>query len=160
FASTGTLVTWGGGAFNRVSDHFALARADQTCAYEDVSPLGYEVPRERANRSVLYTLPTVIRRHLSSTCRSQDRFDNVARRLSAFLARRAERLFGLTLSKERRTLTRTYIARGLSRYGLERRRYERIFTLGRPRVVLATAGSQGSLAPAIQVAHALGIPVA
>ena len=159
FASTGTLVPWGGRAFNRVSDHFAIDRAEQTCSYESVSPLRYEVPRDRANPSVLYTLPWVIRRYLTSACRP-DRFDDVAARLTSFLVYRAKRLFGLTVSAERGAMTQTFIAKGLSRYGFERRWYERIFTDGRPRLLLATAGSQGSLAAAIQIAHALGIPVA
>jgi hypothetical protein len=160
FASTGTLVPWEGQAFNRVSDHFALDRAEHTCAYEAVSPLRYEVPRDRANPSVLYTLPWVIRRYVTSACRRRERFEDTARRLTAFLAHRAERLFGLKVSAERSAMTRTFIAKGLSRYGFERRWYERIFAEGRPRLLLATAGSQGSLAAAIQVAHALGIPVA
>lgn len=160
FASTGTMVPWGGRALNRVSDHLALERADQTCTYEDVSAPGYEIPRDRVNPAVLYTLPWVVKRYLVSACRPAGPFDDVARRLTAFLVHRAERLFGLSVSPERRAITCTMIAKGLARYGFERRWYERAFRTGRTRLLLTTAGSQGSRAAGIRVARAMGIPVA
>jgi hypothetical protein len=160
FATTGTIVPQGGRAFNRVSDHFALATPAQSCCYEDVSPLQYEVPRNRANRDVLYTLPALAGRYLASAFRRGDKFDRVAHYLTHFLARRAERMLGLKVSAERRAMTRAFVARGLSRYPFERHRYEGLFAEGRPRILLVTSGTQGSLAVAIQVAHAMGIPVA
>ena len=160
FASTGTLVPWEGGMLNRVSDHFAFATPGGASCFEDVLPPRYEIPRARANPDVLYTLPALAKRYLVSALQARGGFDSVARDLTASLVRQARRLFELAVSPERQAITQAFIARGLRRYPHERSRYRSLFEQARPRILLVTAGTHGSLAAAIQVAHDMGIAVA
>jgi hypothetical protein len=109
---------------------------------------------------VVYTLPTLAARYLRSSIRPQDRFNRVADDLTTFLIRRAEQIFGLRVSQERRAITKAFVARGLARNDIEQRRYRAVFEEARRRIILTTSGTQGSLAPAIQVARSMGIAVA
>jgi hypothetical protein len=160
FSTTRSVVHWQGKAFNRFSDHFALATPGQSCAYENVLPPHYEVPHGRANPDVIYTLPAFAARYLAATFEARTRSGRVARDLTDFLAARAERLFGLRLSAERRAITHGFIARGVGGYGYDRERYQRLFAEAQPRILLVIAGTVGSWTAAIAVAHAMGIPVA
>jgi hypothetical protein len=160
FSTTRSIVSWQGKAFNRVSDHFALATPGQACAYENVVLPDYQVPRDRANPDVIYTLPALARRYLAAARDSSNQSGKVARDLTAFLAARAECLFGLRLSAERGAITRGFIARGVAGYAFDRERYQRLFSEAHPRILLVIAATVGSWAALIQVAHAMGIPVA
>jgi hypothetical protein len=159
FSTTRGIVHWQPHALNRFSDHFALATPGQACVHENVVPPGYETPRERANHDVVYTLPALAGRYLAATFDARARSGRVAGDLTGFLAARTERLFGLRLSAERCAITRGFIARGVGGYAFDRERYQRLFSEAEPGILLVIAGTVGSFAAPIQIAHAMGIPV-
>jgi hypothetical protein len=160
FSSTRGIVQRQGRSFNRFSDHFALAMPEQSCVYENVLPPRYEIPYSRANPDVIYTLPALTARYLAATFASRTRSGRVARDLTAFLAARTERLFGLRLSAERRAITHGFIARGVGGYAFDREHYRRLFATARPRILLVIAGAAGAWTALNEVAHAAGITVA
>jgi hypothetical protein len=160
FSSTRGIVQWHGRPLNRFSDHFALATPGRSCVYENVLPPRYEIPHGRANPDVIYTLPALSARYLAAALESRTRTGRIARELTRFLAARAQRLFGLRLSAERRAITHGFIVRGIGGYAFDRERYQRLFAKAQPGIVLVIAGTVGSWTALIEVAHAMGIPVA
>ena len=158
-STTNGLVQWRGKTFNRHSDHFALATPGRSAVYEIVMPPRYKRPRDRTNRDVLYTLPTLMARYLSGSL-ARTRVDGVAQDLTRFLAARAERLFGLRLSRERCAITYGFIARGIGACAFDQQHYRRLFAHAQPRLLLAIAPMVGSWTAMIRVARDMGIPVA
>jgi len=160
FGTASTIVDRDGRAVNRLSDDFALQHAGNTVVIEDLFPLQYSFPRNRLNPDVLYSLPDLVARQFRAAMINPAPFQAVADGMTRFLTARVEQLFGLRIPSQRQVYMGALISKILRRYRIEQERFRRLFDKAKPRILLVMAGTTGGPAPAIQVARAMGIPVA
>jgi len=141
-SSTGSHVLRDGLFFNRLSDHFAIAASDRTITMESL-PIDWRWPFPRANEKVLFDSPILGLSSLYGKFSVGDRHVKAATALVDFVATRAIKLIGWSLSQKRRLFLVDVLSRNIASIPSSRSLYSRLFKRTGAKLLLRQLGSYG-----------------
>lgn len=137
--------------FNRLSDHFALARPADTLTIED--QFEWRWPFPRATEPVLLHAPLQALIHAAARWRLREQHVMRAREFVDFVSARAERILGWRPGPQREQRLTAMLARKLAALPVQLAAYEKLFERLRPRLVMLLAGVYGPSAALIVAAR-------
>lgn len=144
--------------FNRLSDHFALAFPERSLVVEDHHDWQWPFPRHFGR--VLLHAPMQVRAALAGRIAAGPEHRQLAERLVAFVADRAQREIGWTVSPERRAALSITLARKAAALLGSYDAYRRLLDGAGVRVLLKENACYGPSSVIIAAARSLGVATA
>lgn len=121
--------------FNHLSDYFALAAQDRTVTFEALFT-DWHWPFPRHNERVLFDAPILATSLLYGKFLSSGKHRETARALVVFVARRAQNLFGWSLSEQRSEFLTAMLAKYIASLPVRKRLYSRLFQRTGTRILI------------------------
>ncbi len=158
-SSTGSHVLRDGLFFNRLSDHFAIAASDRTITMESL-PIDWRWPFPRANEKILFDSPILGLSSLYGKFSVGDRHVKAATAIVDFVATRAIKLIGWSLSQKRRLFLVDMLSRNIASIPSSRSLYSRLFKRTGAKLLLREEGSYGGSSIINMIARENGLVTA
>jgi hypothetical protein len=137
--------------FNRLSDHFALCRPQDTLTIEDHWEWRWPFPRHNQQR-LLFHSPTQAGNVLVGRVRMTAKHRRMAQDLVALICERAEQRYGWIPGPARKGELVSAVASKTASMPWQYNQYERLLKRMAPRVLLASSACYGSAAATLMVA--------
>jgi hypothetical protein len=144
--------------FNRLADHFALARPDQSCVVEDFFEWRWPFPRH--NERVLFHAPTQVAATIAGRLCVRQKHRDSAAKLIKLMRTRARQHLNWELGEERASYLTTTLARHVAALPIRRRAYQGLLSRSGVRLLIKEEACYGPSSVLIGVAKEMGVTTA